>query len=113
MLLLEFKLYALRHPESRERLTSFFNGIMPVGMDETLSRSFGKTRTGKNAIPRATALMAIYPMLSALVMESVFLPDRFTPQLVERIAGKIFDALMESGQGAPVAKAKKKVPKKC
>jgi AcrR family transcriptional regulator len=107
MLMLEFKLYALRHPESQERLTEFLNSLTPAGFEEKLASHFGKVAPGKDRIPRSIAIYALSPMLTALVAESVFSPERFTPQIVRKVTGKIFDALMgveESPEKVPAKK---------
>ncbi|WP_420237841.1 TetR family transcriptional regulator [Telmatobacter bradus] len=115
MLMLEFKLYALRHPESQERLIEFLNHLTPPGLEENLASHFGKVPPGKDRIPRSIAIYALSPMLTALVAESVFSPERFTPQIVRMVTGKVFDALMgveESPEKVPAKKTATKAVRK-
>src|SRR4249919_1478718 len=74
ILTLEFKLYALRHPESKERLRKVFElskTSKDGGTDEQL---FGKLTRLEKA-DNDLALIALGPIVSGLILESQFEPE--------------------------------------
>ncbi len=92
ILTLEFKLYALRHPESKERLRKVFElskTSKDGGTDEQL---FGKLTRLEKA-DNDLALIALGPIVSGLILESQFEPEALTEKGLRRILGRIFDAL--------------------
>jgi len=95
ILTLEFKLYALRHPESKERLRKVFElskTSKDGGTDEQL---FGKlTRLEKT--DNDLALIALGPIVSGLILESQFEPEALSEKGLRRILGRIFDALFSA-----------------
>jgi len=95
ILTLEFKLYALRHPESKERLRKVFElskTSKDGGTDEQL---FGKlTRLDKT--DNDLALIALGPIDSGLILESQFEPETLSEKGLRRILGRIFDALFSA-----------------
>ena len=95
ILTLEFKLYALRHPESKERLRKVFElskTSKDGGTDEQL---FGKlTRLEKT--DNDLALIALGPIVSGLILESQFEPEALSEKGLRRILGRIFDALFSN-----------------
>jgi len=91
ILTLEFKLYALRHPESKDRFRKAFE-MSKTGTDSGLyAQMFGEltrvTRTDNDV-----ALAALGPILSGLILESNFEPDVLSEKGLRRILGRIFDA---------------------
>lgn len=92
-LILEFKLYAVRHPESLDRLRKVYDGILPADEEPAYSLLLGAAPKGKSAISRTAAVHTAFAMLTALQLQSKFAPDRVTPEVVKRVAGKIFDSM--------------------
>jgi AcrR family transcriptional regulator len=95
ILTLEFKLYALRHPESKERLRKVFElskASKDGGTDEQL---FGKLTRLEKA-DNDLALIALGPILSGLILESQFEPEALSEKGLRRILGRIFDALFSA-----------------
>jgi AcrR family transcriptional regulator len=92
ILTLEFKLYALRHPESKDRLRKAFEMAKPPRDDAGDVEMFGKL-TGKQKRDNDLALVALGPILSGLILESHFEPAIFSEAGLRRILGRIFDAL--------------------
>jgi len=95
ILTLEFKLYALRHPESKERLRKVFElskTSKDGGTDEQL---FGKLTRLEKA-DNDLALIALGPIVSGLILESQFEPEALTEKGLRRILGRIFDALFSA-----------------
>ena len=94
ILTLEFKLYALRHPESKERFHRVFEMSKATGDGELYARMFGEhTRGTKTENDLAQAAAALPPIISNLVLESNFEPDVLSEKALRRILGRIFDAL--------------------
>ena len=93
ILTLEFKLFALRHPESKERLRKAFELSKAASSDKTLyTRMFGFL-TGEQRTDNDLALSALGPIISGLILESHFEPEILSDQGLRRILGRIFDAL--------------------
>jgi AcrR family transcriptional regulator len=94
ILTLEFKLYALRHPESKERFHRVFEMSKATGDTELYTLMFGEhtrgTRT-ENELARAAA--ALGPIISSLVLESTFEPEVLSDTGLRQVLGNIFDAL--------------------
>jgi AcrR family transcriptional regulator len=91
-LTLEFKLYALRHPESKERLRKGLELPKPTNDDAFYKKLFGQLTQDKRR-DNDLSLIALGPIISGLVLESHFEPDRLTEKALRRILGRIFDAL--------------------
>lgn len=99
ILMLEFKLFALRHPQWKERLRKAFEmAKLPHG-DSERSRLFGEPTSQENEeIELAT--VSLGPILSGLLLESHFEPEVLSGMALERILGRLFDSLFISFQDA-------------
>jgi len=94
ILTLEFKLYALRHPESKDRFRKVFEISKATGDAELYRQMFGEhTRGTKMENDLAQSAAALGPILSGLILESNFEPDVLSDKGLRRILGRIFDAL--------------------
>ncbi len=93
ILTLEFKLFALRHPESKERLRKAFEMSKPTQDDATYEQMFGRSARSKTAGNDAM-LLALGPVVSGLILESNFEPEILSEKALRRILGRIFDALV-------------------
>jgi AcrR family transcriptional regulator len=91
-LTLEFKLYALRHPESNERLRKGLELPKPTNDDGFYKKLFGQLTQDKKR-DNDLSLIALGPIISGLILESHFEPDHLTEKALRRILGRIFDAL--------------------
>lgn len=96
ILTLEFKLFALRHPRSKERLRKAFEMAKPPQSDAGEDRMFGPL-TRKQKADKDLAVVALGPILSGLTLERHFEPRILTEKGVRRLLGRIFDALFPSG----------------
>jgi AcrR family transcriptional regulator len=97
ILTLEFKLYALRHPESKERLRNAFEISKATNDDAIYEQMFGHlTREKKRE--NDVSLMALGPIVSGLILESHFEPNSLSENALRRILGRIFDALVRAGR---------------
>lgn len=94
LLLQEFKLFAIRHPESKERLRKFFDELAAENQEKRFAQLLGPAGKGKNSLSRALVVQALQPLLSGLAIEARFAPDLLDERAVKKIAGRVFDALM-------------------
>jgi len=92
ILTLEFKLFALRHPGSKERLRKAFEMAKPPRDSAADTRMFGKL-TGRRKADNDLALVALGPIVAGLILESYFEPEILSEKGLRRILGWIFDAL--------------------
>jgi AcrR family transcriptional regulator len=92
ILTLEFKLYALRHPESKERLRRAFEMSKPPRDESSDERIFGKL-TRSQRTDNELAITALGPIMSGLMLESHFEPEMLSEKGLRRLLGRIFDAL--------------------
>ena len=70
ILLLEFKLFAIRHPESKKRLQRLYAGMLSQSDETRLADILGAATRGKDAISRVIAIQSLQPMISSLVLEA-------------------------------------------
>lgn len=96
LLFLEFKLYAIRHPESKEKLQKHFDEAMPPNQEKRLVQLLGPPGKGKDALTRSIAVQSMQPLLSALAVETKVLPSLRDDRVLKKVANRIFDALLQS-----------------
>jgi AcrR family transcriptional regulator len=92
ILTLEFKLFALRHPESKERLRNALDMAKGPNDDMAFERMFGILSRRQRA-DIDLSLVALGPLLSAVILESHFEPQILPEKGIKRLLGRIFDAL--------------------
>ena len=92
LLTLEFKLYALRHPESKERLRKAFEMSKATTGNQGYEQMFGRL-TREQRADNDLALAALGPIFSGLMLESHFETEILSQKGLRRILGRIFDAL--------------------
>jgi len=95
LLLLEFKLFATRHPESKKRLQSLYSAMLSPSDEKRLADILGAAGKGKDAISRVIAIQSLQPMISSLVLEAQMeniLSDR---NVIKKVVNRIFDSLLE------------------
>lgn len=95
ILTLEFKLFALRYPESKVRLRKAFEMSKGTGDDGLYVQLFGRLTPAKRK-ENDLALMVLGPIVSALILESNFEPEALSEKGLRRIVGRIFDALFSA-----------------
>jgi len=94
-LTLEFKLYALRHPESKERLRKSFEMSKATNDNKFYEQLFGQLPREKRK-DVDLSLLALGPIVSGLMLESHFEPENLSEKTLRRILGLIFDSLFPS-----------------
>jgi AcrR family transcriptional regulator len=97
ILTLEFKLYALRHPESQEHLRKAFELSKATANNSLHERMFGHL-TPEQKIDNDLALIALGPFISGLILESHFEPEHLTESAMRRVLGRVFDAFFPAGR---------------
>jgi AcrR family transcriptional regulator len=95
ILLLEFKLFAMRHPESKKRLQSLYAGTLSRNDEIGLASIIGAPPKGKDAISRVIAMQSMQPVISALVLEAQLEANLSEKHVLKKIVNRIFDALLE------------------
>ncbi|MGO9337835.1 MAG: TetR/AcrR family transcriptional regulator [Terracidiphilus sp.] len=92
ILTLEFKLYSLRHPESKQHMQKSLEQILPTSDEVLFVQMFGNLVAEKRTNVDL-ALLALGPLLSGLILESNFYPQQLYDRAIQQILGKLFDAL--------------------
>ncbi|HWE86675.1 MAG TPA: helix-turn-helix domain-containing protein [Terracidiphilus sp.] len=92
-LTLEFKLFALRHPESKERLRQAFAISRTTNHNPSFQQIFGKLSREEKAAADAS-LIALGPVVSGLILESHFEPKLLSEKNLRGLLGRLFDALV-------------------
>lgn len=97
MLMLEFKLYALRHGKIRAKLAATHRQIR-----SSLSYSFLKDlfplMKEDGSEDKEVAKVMLDVALSGLVLERAYDPKRISEQQVQQILGRVFDVFMQESQ---------------
>jgi AcrR family transcriptional regulator len=94
LLLLEFKLFAIRHPESMERFRKVYRLLLPQAYREEEHGKFFGSGDGGKAVSRSAAVAALGPILSALTVEAVFEPGLLDEDTLRTMVTRVFDALL-------------------
>jgi AcrR family transcriptional regulator len=94
LLLLEFKMFAMRHPESKKRLQRLYAELYQTD-EKRLTELLGAAAKGKDAISRAIAIQALEPMITGLVLEAQLDTALADKNVLRKVTGRIFDALMD------------------
>ena len=94
LLLLEFKLFAMRHPESKKRFQNLYAGMPSLNDEKRFADILGPAPKGKNAISRVVAVQALQPMVSALVLEAQLETILSDKDVIRKVTGRMFDALL-------------------
>ena len=92
ILTLEFKLFALRHPESKERLRKVFEMSKHTAHGGLSQQLFGQL-TREQKTDNDLSLAALGPIVLGLILESHFEPDTLSDKALRHLLGRIFDAL--------------------
>jgi AcrR family transcriptional regulator len=97
ILTLEFKLFALRHPESKERLRKTFEMSKATTENKGYEQMFGQL-TRQQRADNDLALAALGPIVTGLILESYFEPKMLNEKGLRRLLGWIFDALFSTNR---------------
>jgi AcrR family transcriptional regulator len=92
ILMLEFKLFAIRHPAAKKRLQRFVAKLISSDSEKCLSEILGPAGSGRKDVKRSQAIQALQPVLSGLCLEERF-DDQLGGEVRKRVVNLIFDAL--------------------
>ena len=95
ILTMEFKLFALRHPESKVRLRKAYEMSTGVQGGSGYERMFGQL-TREEKVDNDLSIAALGPFVAGLVLESHFQPDILSDKALRKILGRIFDSLFSA-----------------
>jgi AcrR family transcriptional regulator len=95
LLLLEFKLFATRRPESKKRLQSLYSAMLSPSDEKRLADILGAAGKGKDAISRVIAIQSLQPMISSLVLEAQMENNLSDRNVIKKVLNRVFDALLE------------------
>jgi len=96
LLMLEFKLFAIRNPEARKRYQNFIAKMISPNDETRLRELLGTEPKGKQSIRRSLTVQMMQRLLSALTLETVFDPETFSENVSKRFTRRIFEVLMET-----------------
>jgi AcrR family transcriptional regulator len=94
LLTLEFKLYSIRHPGSRERWVQSYDMIRLAEREFLHEKLFGGLPKGRRQRLN-TGVAAIAPVLSALTLETFFEPKHLASDKLRALLFRIFDVLLD------------------
>lgn len=93
VLSLEFKLFALRRPEWKERYEKAIHSLYSLSRANNFEQMFGQRPKGEKAELEAS-MLALGPIANSLVLESYFEPTVLSDKAIRRILNRIFAALI-------------------
>ncbi len=93
LLTLEFKLYSVRHPESRERWVKSHDLVRATERDVLNQKLFGKlSAPQRKRLERS--ILAVGPILSALTLETYFEPQLLSSDNFRHLFSSLVDTLL-------------------
>ena len=108
LLMLEFKLFAVRNPEAKRRYQKFIAKMIPPDAEKRLTGLLGAERKGKPVLGRSLSVQLIQPLLSAVTLEALFDPDVLTEHARDKLTGRLFDAIVETSEPMESADVQKR-----
>jgi AcrR family transcriptional regulator len=96
ILMLEFKLYALRRPDSREKLLHMYELMARSSGDDFIELLFGANLDKASRAAAERRLVILGGILSAVNLESHFRPKLLPKQQVQAVLNELYEALIRS-----------------
>ena len=94
LLLLEYKLFAVRHPDSNDRLRERMRRAFGGGPDSVPYSMLASTGNTTAMEDRMFAVRMMQPVLSALAVECLLFPEEIDEATVERYLLRLFDSMV-------------------
>jgi len=94
MIFLEYKLFAIRHPEARARLQRRIRGLRAAGVEILQKLSFALHRP--LPVPAAAAAVAMGALSNALLLEHMVDPESISGHEIHTLLGLFFDLLTKA-----------------
>lgn len=95
LLMLEYNLFVMRHPESKKRRKERLAELLSQEDEQRISAILGPAAKGSNAISRVEAVYAFHPLMAALVLEHQLGTNLTEKDTVKKVFNRIFDALLD------------------
>ena len=93
LLTLEFKLYSIRHPETRERWIPI-NATVRLAEGDLLRRKMFGNLSAQQVEEVNANLALIGPLLSCLILETHFEPELLTEKRLSKVYDRVLEALV-------------------
>lgn len=93
-LTLEYKLYAVRRPEIRQKWLGMYNALFAGADGLSIELLFGNKQTKTGRIEMERRLAVLGGALTALILERQFRPELLPPGSLQKFVEEIFDALV-------------------
>lgn len=93
LLLLEFKLFAFRHPECKDRLQKYYDEVLSAEPEKKFVQLLGAAGRGRDALSRSVAVRALHPLICSLILEATLAPAVLDGRALKTVVDRIFDAL--------------------
>jgi AcrR family transcriptional regulator len=90
---LEFKLYALRRPQSRKKLQRLYRLLSKSSRKQFVELLYGKGLTEREYLAAERRLTVMGAVLSAVVLESHFRPDLLPAKEIQSIVETLLEAM--------------------
>ncbi|HYZ84684.1 MAG TPA: TetR/AcrR family transcriptional regulator [Bryobacteraceae bacterium] len=97
ILMLEFKLFAIRHPQAKKRFQRFYAKLVSSDHEERLSALLGPADKGEAALSHSQAVQVLESLLAGLCLEASF-DSHLGKDVPMIVAARVFDALLEVPQ---------------
>ena len=94
LLTLEFRLYSVRHPDSRKRLMELSELVNSIGW-EVLHHKLLADLSASQQKQLERRGVAITPLISSLTLESYFLPDQLSEKRLGVLLNRFLDVILE------------------
>ena len=95
LLMLEFKLFAIRNPGARKRFHDFISKMIPPDAELRLSGLLGVARSREQGLSRSFSVQIMQTLLSGISLETEFEPDVLTAPSHERLISQLFECIIE------------------
>jgi AcrR family transcriptional regulator len=95
-LMLEFKLYALRRPESREKLLHMYDLMTKASGKDFIELLFGADLDKAARAAAERRLVILGALLSAINLESLYRPKLMSKQHLQPVLDELFKALIHA-----------------
>jgi AcrR family transcriptional regulator len=95
LLTLEFKLYSVRHPDSRKRLRKLSELVNSIGWEVLQHQLLADLSAGQQKQLELRGV-AITPLISSLTLESYILPDQLSEKRLEALLNRFLDVILEN-----------------
>lgn len=94
LLLLEFKLYAIHHPDAQNQLRIRMRQVFGAIPGSPVKAMLDDLQSAGTMPERIFAVRMLQPLLSALTLEATLFPEDFDAAVCDRYLLRVFDALI-------------------